>query len=90
MENRQPIYEGTVMGAVSLEHTISGAALKQSRKHYMGHAVEYALLFHEFVQSEQDLCRKSGNKGLLLISSFLWENVLYNIPHTQWIDQKEI
>lgn len=40
------MYEGTVMGAVSLEYTISGAALKcQSRKDYRGHAVKCALLF---------------------------------------------
>lgn len=33
MINRLPIYERTIMGAVSLEYTISGAALKcQSRK----------------------------------------------------------
>lgn len=32
MESRRPIYEGTVMGAVSLEHTISGAALKMPKQ----------------------------------------------------------
>lgn len=46
MISRQPIYEGTDMGAVSLELTISGAALKcQSRRDHSGRAVEYALLF---------------------------------------------
>lgn len=45
MESRQP--EGTVVGAVSLEHTISGAALKNCRSRNVDKG--QALLFHELV-----------------------------------------
>lgn len=51
MESRQPIYERTVMGAVSLDHTISAALKYLSRNNYRAHAVDYSLLFHDFVQS---------------------------------------
>lgn len=46
MISRQPIDKGTNMGAASLEHIISGAALKMPKagKDYEGHAFEYALL----------------------------------------------
>lgn len=55
MISRTPIYAGTVMGAVSLENKISGAALKcQFRKDYRGHAVEHVLLFLTFLCTIRD------------------------------------
>lgn len=53
MESRQPVFEGTVTGTVSLERKISGAALKcQSRRHYKGQVVECALLLHGHSKSD--------------------------------------
>lgn len=51
MTSRQPIYEGT---AVSLEYTISGAALQCQTTRVMQLNM-HCCFGHEFVQSEQDL-----------------------------------
>lgn len=71
MESRQPVFEGTVTGTVSLEHKISGAALKcQSRRDYKGHVVECALLLHGLVHSKSDGALQNAQQRAVTLCKF--------------------
>lgn len=63
--SRQPIYDGTIMGAVSLEYIISGAALEcQSRNDFKGRADEYALLMWTLIYTIRTRFMKLFQEGL--------------------------